>query len=96
MPTAFSDEDLSGNRRDDLNPIYAAKRFGFEKAHILHTRDRRGTDTEEFVKPIKDANAVWITGGRQWRLADLYLKTKTHEELKNLLNRGGVIGGSSA
>ena len=96
MPTAFSDEDLSGNRRDDLSPINAAQRFGFKKAHILHTRDRREADTDEFVKPIKDANAVWITGGRQWRLADSYLKTKTHEELKNLLIRGGVIAGSSA
>jgi cyanophycinase len=29
-------------------------------------------------------------------LADAYLNTLTHRELQNLLNRGGVIGGSSA
>lgn len=34
--------------------------------------------------------------GRQWRLADSYLNTLTHAELNNLLDRGGVIGGSSA
>jgi cyanophycinase len=39
---------------------------------------------------------VWFSGGRQWRLADAYLNTKVHEELRALLSRGGVIGGSSA
>ncbi|HZD05845.1 MAG TPA: cyanophycinase, partial [Longimicrobiales bacterium] len=38
----------------------------------------------------------WFPGGRQWRLADAYLGTRTEEELWNVLRRGGVIGGSSA
>jgi len=96
IPTAFSDDDLSGSRRDDLDPTQAAQRFGFKKAHVLHTRNKEEADTEEFIQPIKDASAVWITGGRQWRLAQSYLNTKTHEELNNLLRRGGVIAGSSA
>ncbi len=96
IPTAFSDDDLAGSRRGDLDPTQAAQRFGFKKAHILHTRDQKEADTEKFIRPIKDASAVWITGGRQWRLAKSYLNTKTHEELNNLLRRGGVIAGSSA
>ncbi len=96
IPTAFSDDDLSGSRIDDLDPTKAALRFGFKKAHVLHTRNKKEADTEEFIQPIKDASAVWITGGRQWRLAKSYLNTKTHEELNNLLRRGGVIAGSSA
>jgi cyanophycinase len=39
---------------------------------------------------------VYFSGGRQWRLADSYLHTRTHRELNALLERGGVIGGSSA
>jgi cyanophycinase len=39
---------------------------------------------------------VWFPGGRQWRLADAYLGTRVHEELRALLARGGVIGGTSA
>jgi cyanophycinase len=39
---------------------------------------------------------VFFAGGRHWRLADSYLNTKTHAELRALLARGGVIGGTSA
>ena len=63
---------------------------------VLHTRDRKVADSEAFVKPIREARAVFFGGGRQWRLADSYLDTLTHKELAALLNRGGVIGGSSA
>jgi len=39
---------------------------------------------------------VWIPGGRQWRLADAYLNTAVERAIKDLLARGGVVGGSSA
>ncbi len=45
---------------------------------------------------LGNAQAVWISGGRQWRLADAYLHTRTHRELFALLDWGGLIGGSSA
>jgi cyanophycinase len=48
------------------------------------------------VTSLKEARGVWFSGGRQWRLADAYLDTKVHRELEALLERGGVIGGSSA
>jgi cyanophycinase len=63
---------------------------------VLHTYDPAEADTEAFVRPIAEANGVWFPGGRQWRLADAYLGTRTEEELWKLLERGGVIGGSSA
>lgn len=63
---------------------------------VLHTNDRSKADADEFVQPIREANGVWFPGGRQWRLADSYLDTTTEQELWNLLDRGGVIGGSSA
>jgi cyanophycinase len=63
---------------------------------VLHTYDPQEADTEEFVRAIAEANGVWFPGGRQWRLADSYLGTRTEEELWKLLERGGVIGGSSA
>lgn len=70
--------------------------FGFSDATIRHTRDQMLADSETFVRPIKQASAVYIDGGRQWRLADAYLNTRTHRELEELLDRGGVIAGSSA
>lgn len=63
---------------------------------VLHTADRAEADSAAFVKPITEARAVWIPGGRQWRLVDSYLGTRTETEIHKLLARGGVVGGSSA
>ena len=63
---------------------------------VLHTKDRSQAESDEFVRAIREASGVWFPGGRQWHLADSYLDTQTERELHNLLDRGGVIGGSSA
>ena len=92
VPTASGrkqyDQDNSG--------LTAWKTAGLSNLTLLHTTDRAIADTDEFVEPIRKARAVWFGGGRQWRLADAYLNTKLHRELWALLERGGVIGGSSA
>jgi cyanophycinase len=79
---------------------WADKQFltkaGVSRVSVLHTRDRKEADTSKFVEPLKTAGGVWFPGGRQWRLVDSYLNTRTHRELWKLLKRGGVIGGSSA
>ncbi len=53
-------------------------------------------NSKEFTEPLLNADAVWFTGGRQWRLVDAYANTSTLKEIWNVLNRGGIIGGSSA
>ncbi|MDP1750555.1 MAG: cyanophycinase [Reyranella sp.] len=63
---------------------------------ILHTEDRATADSDAFAAPLASATAVWITGGRQWRLADIYGGTRTERALHELLVRGGLIAGSSA
>jgi cyanophycinase len=95
-PTAFSEEQLHGDQKKHTESEFAAKRFGFNKAVILHTRDREEANSESFVEPITKATAFFFTGGRQWRLAESYLRTRFHDELNRLLQRGGVIAGSSA
>lgn len=72
------------------------RKAGFEDVTVLHTRDRNVANSDEFVSGIRRARAVWFPGGRQWRLADAYLDTRTELELHALLDRGGVIGGTSA
>ncbi len=72
------------------------RHFGVKNATMLHTRDRKKADSEEFVAPLREANGVWFGGGRQWRLVDAYLGTRTQREIEAVLARGGVIGGSSA
>ncbi|MEL6671181.1 MAG: cyanophycinase [Bacteroidota bacterium] len=95
IPTASGSpglEDGSVARRIKAN--FEAR--GFKKVSVLHTNDPAEADTEDFVKPLTTASGVWITGGRQWRLVDSYLHNRTHQELKKVLERGGVIAGSSA
>lgn len=84
---------------DVADPTDAKKRWadrGFEHVTILHTRDRRVADDPAFARPIAEANAVWFDGGDQTRLADTYLDTAVDREIHALLDRGGVVGGTSA
>lgn len=86
--------------RDEFPPDYAANSFlakaGAKHVALLHTRHKPDSDTDAFVAVLKQASGVWFTGGRHWRLVDSYLNTKVHRELIALLDRGGVIGGTSA
>lgn len=72
------------------------KDAGFRNVTVLHTLSRAEANSKDFVRPLRKARAVWISGGRQWRLVDSYLDTRTLKELNGVLKRGGVIGGSSA
>jgi cyanophycinase-like exopeptidase len=60
---------------------------GIKRLTLLHTTVRAEADSEEFVEPLQEARDVFFTGGRQWRLADAYLHTRTHRELQALLDR---------
>jgi cyanophycinase len=98
VPTA------GGNRnRDGALTTYVEEtvvqswvRRGVKNVKMLHTHDPTVADTEAFVKDLRDADAVWFNGGRQWNIVDSYANTRTYEEFHKVLERGGVIGGSSA
>jgi len=92
VPTANSSDEFDGS-------FYGLSQFrqrGATNLTLLHTRDPDVADSREFVRSLEEATGVWFTGGRQWRLADAYLDTRTEEALWDVLDRGGVIGGSSA
>lgn len=90
----------TANLGEDWGEVYLRRSFlfrhGVRDVVILHTRDRCVANSEAFVAPLRKAQGVWFDGGRQWRLADVYLNTLTHRELWQVLERGGVIGGTSA
>ncbi len=66
-------------------------------AHVLHTKNRTQANSDEsFLKPLEDATGIWFGGGRQWNFSDSYYGTRAHKLMKQVLQRGGVIGGSSA
>ena len=72
------------------------KSRGFEETVVLHGSNDEATSASEFVAPLRTATAVWFGGGSQQRIADAYLNTMVEEELHRLLQRGGVVGGTSA
>ncbi len=72
------------------------KKQGLASVSLLHTLDPNEANNPAFAKPIKEATAVWLDGGDQMRLANAYRGTAVEKELRRLLRRGGVIGGTSA
>ena len=69
---------------------------GAKNVVVLFTKDRRIADSDSFTAIIRKAGGVWFEGGRQFRLVQDYGGTKTERAFMDLLERGGVVGGSSA
>ena len=92
IPTA------EGSDKYDENSGGAGKmrKLGATRVTILHTYNTDTANTEAFAAPLKNAKGVWFGGGRQWRLVDAYNNTLTEKLFWKVLERGGVIGGSSA
>lgn len=63
---------------------------------VLHTNSREEANDPEFTRPLEDATAVWFVGGNQNSITDAYLGTLTEEKFHEVIQRGGVIGGTSA
>jgi len=72
------------------------KNTGIKDVTLLHTGSLAEANSEKFIAPLKRATGVYFLGGRQWRIADAYLNTLTHQAFFDVLGRGGVIAGSSA
>jgi cyanophycinase len=92
VPTAAGEGEYDGS----YIGIEAWRAHGARNVTVLHTTDRSVADTDEFVEPLERASGVFFFGGRQHRLADAYGGTKTEVELRKVLERGGVVGGTSA
>jgi cyanophycinase len=81
----------------DSGMITTWKKMGVKQCALVHTKDRiQANEDEAFLKPLSEATGIWFGGGRQWNLADSYYGTKAHRLMKEVLHRGGVVGGSSA
>jgi cyanophycinase len=98
VPTAGGNKNDDGSVRsyDEAQTIGSWLKRGLKNVKMLHTPDSKVADTEAFVKDLKEADAVWFNGGRQWNIVDSYAGTRTLAEFQKVLERGGVIAGSSA
>ena len=79
---------------------YLARRmkesFGVAAVTVVHTNDRAEADSDRFIEPFRRSTGVWMLGGFPENLVHAYLGTKVERAIKELLDRGGVVGGESA
>ncbi|KAI2466098.1 hypothetical protein F4781DRAFT_406854 [Annulohypoxylon bovei var. microspora] len=92
IPTA----DGAPTYDNDAASASTFRRLGATNVTVLHTYDPEVANTEEFVAPLRAAKGVFFGGGRQWRLVDAYAGTLTEQLFHEVLDRGGVVSGSSA
>lgn len=69
---------------------------GTGKVTVLKSRLLADVASDKYLEAFKEATGVWFGGGRQWRFVDAYEDTKALELMRDVLRRGGVIGGTSA
>ncbi len=109
VPSAGYIESEYDSREEFLEEIYdrySAWPYLEESGQIksfrfLFTDDPDDADSEEFVGALEQATGVWFSGGRQGRLNYRYVgefpdHTKFQTALLGVLERGGVVGGTSA
>ena len=90
LPTAMSREETS-----DQAPGFL-KQESVANITVLTQRGPDEVTSEEFRSSLKAATGIWFGGGRQWNFVDAYEGTEAIELFRDVLRRGGVIGGSSA
>ncbi|HEX3928757.1 MAG TPA: cyanophycinase [Gemmatimonadales bacterium] len=92
IPTAGGDSTYAQD--DPSASVWRAA--GARNVVVLHTTDRKVADSDSLAHVIAKAGGVWFEGGRQFHLVDSYAGTRTEAAFHAVLDRGGVIGGSSA
>src|SRR6266487_2461662 len=98
VPTAGGNRNAQGEiiAYEEERIVGPWLRLGLKNVRMLHTHDPKVADTEACASVLRDADGVWFNGGRQWNIVDSYANTLTYKEFHKVLERGGVIGGSSA
>ena len=92
VPTAGGNRNQAGelNVYNEQNIIGGWLKRGLKNVKMLHTHDPKVANTEDFVKDLREATAVWFNGGRQWNIVDSYAGTLTYKEFHKVLERGGT------
>lgn len=70
---------------------------GCSNVVVLHTDDpNRANNDQILLAQLTKAAGVWIDGGRTYKFMDAFGDTRAHQLIRDVMRRGGVVGGSSA
>ena len=92
IPTATTDEAYIQNGEHLLK--FTSR--GFNNLSTIHTRNKKEADDPKNIALLRNAKGLYFGGGDQQLIADAYAGTKLYDEMIALLERGGVIMGTSA
>jgi cyanophycinase len=93
IPTGSQNAESPTVINDFLEPW---RKYSPQSLVVLHARNRCQANDPNFLKPLREATGVWISGGVQSRLADRYVGTEVETKLRRLLSRNGIVAGTSA
>jgi cyanophycinase len=92
IPTATTDEQYI---KEGGHLVKFTSR-GFTNLSTIHTRDKVKADDPKNIELVRNAKGIFFGGGDQDLIAAAYGGTQLYKEFIALLERGGVIMGTSA
>jgi cyanophycinase len=92
IPTATDDEAFI-QKKEHLIKFTSR---GFTNLYTIHTRNKKEADDPKNIALMRSAKGLFFGGGDQDLIAAAYGGTQLYDEFIALLNRGGVIMGTSA
>jgi len=81
------------NLREYYYEFYEQNPESFE---FLHTYDRAVAEDPRFAEPLNSVTGVWFGGGNQGLLSELFLNTPVMRGIHGVLERGGIVSGTSS
>ncbi|MDX1945875.1 MAG: Type 1 glutamine amidotransferase-like domain-containing protein [Pirellulaceae bacterium] len=101
-PTDYGEAELRATLARRFGSWVGLARAGRIKSfQFLYTDDPADADDPAFVRPLETATGVWFSGGDQTRLNYRFVgnfpeQTRFQQALRGIVERGGVVGGTSA
>ncbi|MFN7730503.1 MAG: cyanophycinase [Pirellula sp.] len=101
VPTASPRSDLAGSDVGAGGPDFSFwtdywRRYRWESVEVVHVPASDFQDMDAWVARLERATAVWMAGGDQNRLSQRIRGTPVADALRRVLERGGVVAGTSA
>ena len=90
IPTADVEDAINETKLEIWGSLAPAS------VEFLHAETRDDALRAEFSAPLADATGVWFSGGKQSKLGEIYTDTPVEAAVKAVIERGGVVGGTSA
>jgi cyanophycinase len=79
----------------DLGENYF-NRMGVHQVESLPVHNRADSENPVFVEKVRNANFVYISGGKPYYLMDCFTDTPMADAILGVLEEGGVVAGCSA